>query len=258
MRPFADQNIITQTLLYGGIDLETRVPPRDISEIQGDSHFELSPYSTLSYSFFGYNLRNPLLAIDEVRKAISYAINRQEMLNSFFEGKGQLISGPFAPGSWAYNLDIDPIPYSPEISNRLLDRAGFTEKTKEGIRVRGSYELVFRMVVPISKENETTKRVILAFQNYLKDIGIKTQEVVKSENMPLKGEKFVFTGGLQSLSRPDASDVVKQKGGIVSSSVSRDTDYVVVGEKPGSKFEKAKKLGLKILDEEEFRKLVGK
>lgn len=173
MRPFADQNIITQTLLYGGIDLETRVPPRDISEIQGDSHFELSPYSTLSYSFFGYNLRNPLLAIDEVRKAISYAINRQEMLNSFFEGKGQLISGPFAPGSWAYNLDIDPIPYSPEISERLLDKAGFTERTKEGIRVRGSYELTFRMVVPISKENETTKRVILAFQNYLKDVGIK-------------------------------------------------------------------------------------
>ncbi|UCF12448.1 MAG: NAD-dependent DNA ligase LigA [Thermoplasmatales archaeon] len=92
----------------------------------------------------------------------------------------------------------------------------------------------------------------------LKDIGIKTQEVITTENMPLKGKKFVFTGRLQSLSRPDASDFVKQKGGIVSSSVSRDTDYVVVGEKPGSKFEKAKKLGLTILDEEEFKKLVGK
>lgn len=94
--------------------------------------------------------------------------------------------------------------------------------------------------------------------NKLKDIGIKTQEVIKTENMPQKGKKFVFTGGLQSLSRPDASDVVKQKGGIVSSSVSRDTDYVVVGEKPGSKFKKAKKLGLTILNEEEFKKLVGK
>ncbi len=94
--------------------------------------------------------------------------------------------------------------------------------------------------------------------NKLKDIGIKTQEIIKTENMPLKGKKFVFTGGLQSLSRPDASDVIKQKGGIVSSSVSRDIDYVVVGEKPGSKFGKAKKLGLTILDEEEFKKLVGK
>jgi len=173
MRPFADQNIITQTLLYGGIDLQTRVPPRDISEIQGDSQFELAPYSTLSYSFIGYNLRNPVLAIKEVRKAISYAINRQEMLDSFFEGKGQLISGPFAPGSWAYNLDIEPIPYRTETARRLLDQAGFTETTRDGIRKRGSYTLEFKMVVPISKENETTKRVILAFQSYLKNVGIQ-------------------------------------------------------------------------------------
>jgi peptide/nickel transport system substrate-binding protein len=173
MRPFADQNIITQTLLYGGIDLQIRVPPRDIAEIQGDQKFELYPYSTLSYSFFGYNLRNPVLAITEVRKAIAYAINRPEMLNSFFEGKGQLISGPFAPGSWAYNLDVEPVPFSPETANRLLDIAGFTERTKEGVRKRGSYALEFRMIVPISKENETTKRVILAFQNYLKEVGIR-------------------------------------------------------------------------------------
>jgi len=173
MRPFADQNIITQTLLYGGIDLEIRVPPRDIAEIQGDSRFELAPYSTLSYSFFGYNFRNPVLAIKEVRKAISYAINRQEMLGSFFEGKGQIISGPFAPGSWAYNLDVDPIPYSPVESNALLDRAGFIERAKDGVRKKGSYRLEFQMVVPISKENETTKRVILAFQNYLNNVGIQ-------------------------------------------------------------------------------------
>ena len=175
MKPFADQNIITQTLLYGGIDLEVRVPPRDIGEIEGDSRFELNPYSTLSYSFFGYNMRNPVLAIREVRLAVAYAINRQEMLDSFFEGKGQLVSGPFAPGSWAYTLDVDNIPYLPEEANRLLDRAGFRERTKDGIRKRGSYTLSFRMVVPISKESETTKRVILSFQNYLQQVGIEVE-----------------------------------------------------------------------------------
>ena len=175
MKPFADQNIITQTLLYGGIDLEVRVPPRDIGEIEGDSRFELNPYSTLSYSFFGYNLRNPVLAIREVRLAFAYAINRQEMLDSFFEGKGQLISGPYAPGSWAYNLDVESIPFSPEEANRMLDMAGFKERTRDGIRKRGSYTLSFEMVVPISKESETTKRVILAFQNYLRQVGIEIE-----------------------------------------------------------------------------------
>jgi len=90
----------------------------------------------------------------------------------------------------------------------------------------------------------------------LKDIGVKTEETLKVEDMPLKGKKFIFTGGLQSMSRPDASELVKQKGGIVSSSISKDVDYVVVGDKPGSKFDKAKKLGLTIIDEEKFKKLI--
>lgn len=94
--------------------------------------------------------------------------------------------------------------------------------------------------------------------NKIQKIGIKTHEIVPKGEMPLKGKKFVFSGGLQSLTRPDASDLVKQKGGIVSSSVGKETDFVVVGENPGSKFDKAKKLGITILDESEFKKLVKK
>jgi len=89
----------------------------------------------------------------------------------------------------------------------------------------------------------------------LKQIGVKTKEK-REKNLPLQGKKFVFTGGL-SMSRPKASDLIKQKGGIVASSVGKDTDYVVVGEKPGSKFEKAQKLGINIINEEEFKKLVS-
>jgi len=92
----------------------------------------------------------------------------------------------------------------------------------------------------------------------LKDAGLQTKEAKKKEEMPLKDKKFVFTGGLQSLSRPDASELVKQMGGIVASSVGKDIDYVVAGEEPGSKYDKAKRLGLKIIDENEFKKLVGK
>ncbi|UCH71698.1 MAG: NAD-dependent DNA ligase LigA, partial [Thermoplasmatales archaeon] len=90
----------------------------------------------------------------------------------------------------------------------------------------------------------------------LKNVGIKTKEF-KKENLPLKGKKFVFTGGLASLSRPEASDLVKGKGGIIVSSVGKDTDYVVVGDKPGSKYEKAKKLGVNIVNEDEFKELVS-
>lgn len=89
----------------------------------------------------------------------------------------------------------------------------------------------------------------------LKDIGIQTKETKKEGN--LAGKKFVFTGGLPSLSRPDASNLVTKRGGIVSSSVGKDIDFVVAGTDPGSKYQKAKKLGLKIIDETEFKKIVG-
>lgn len=92
----------------------------------------------------------------------------------------------------------------------------------------------------------------------LKKLGIITSETKKNQDLPLKNKKFVFTGGLKSLSRPSASDIVKQKGGIVSSSVGKDTDFVIIGEKPGSKYEKAKKLRITILNEDEFKKLVNK
>jgi len=75
------------------------------------------------------------------------------------------------------------------------------------------------------------------------------QQEPKSE---FKGKKFVFTGTLSSMTRNEAYEKVKTAGGNVTSSVTRKTDYVVVGDSPGSKYEKAKELGIKILNEEEF------
>jgi DNA ligase (NAD+) len=81
------------------------------------------------------------------------------------------------------------------------------------------------------------------------------KRVVKSQK--LAGKSFVFTGGLANRSREEAGEVVQQHGGKVSGSVSKKTDYVVVGTDPGSKYDKAKELGVTILTEDEYEKLVG-
>ncbi|MCI2429773.1 NAD-dependent DNA ligase LigA [Candidatus Acetothermia bacterium] len=70
------------------------------------------------------------------------------------------------------------------------------------------------------------------------------------------GKTFVFTGTLKTLTRSQAEELVKAAGGRVSANVSRKTDYVVVGEEPGAKLEKARALGVKVLSEEEFHALV--
>jgi len=78
---------------------------------------------------------------------------------------------------------------------------------------------------------------------------------VKSDKFA--GKSFVFTGGLANRSREEAGEIVQQHGGKVSGSVSKKTDYVVVGTDPGSKYDKAKELEVPILTETEFEKLAG-
>jgi DNA ligase (NAD+) len=81
------------------------------------------------------------------------------------------------------------------------------------------------------------------------------KRTVKSNR--LAGKSFVFTGGLANRTREEAGEIVQQHGGTVVSSVSKKTSYVVVGTDPGSKYDKAQELGVPILSESEFEKLIG-
>ena len=92
----------------------------------------------------------------------------------------------------------------------------------------------------------------------LRDSGIKlTEERKAPKDTRLAGKTFVFTGVLTKYSREQAGELVASLGGKVISSVSKKTDYVVVGADPGSKYDKAKSLGVTILDEAAFEKLIG-
>jgi DNA ligase (NAD+) len=91
----------------------------------------------------------------------------------------------------------------------------------------------------------------------LKELGVSTESSSKQDQL-LKGKKFIFTGSLKRFSRNKASDLVIEKGGIITSAVSKNIDYVVVGDKPGSKYNKAKKLNLKLISEEEFEEIINK
>jgi DNA ligase (NAD+) len=82
-------------------------------------------------------------------------------------------------------------------------------------------------------------------------------EKVEVKAAPLLGKRFVLTGALESLTRADARKQIEQLGGRVASAVSRKTDFVVVGKDPGSKVDEAARLGIKTLDEGEFKELIG-
>ena len=74
---------------------------------------------------------------------------------------------------------------------------------------------------------------------------------------PLAGKTFVLTGSLDTLTRDEARGIIEERGGRVSSSVSKMTDFVIVGKDPGSKLDKARRLGINTLNEDEFKKMIG-
>jgi DNA ligase (NAD+) len=93
----------------------------------------------------------------------------------------------------------------------------------------------------------------------LKKAGVKFPEIkVKTSVAPLTDKAFVLTGGLDSFTRDEAKKIIEDMGGRVSASVSKKTDFVVVGKDPGSKLTDAQRLGVKILDEAGFKKLIRK
>jgi DNA ligase (NAD+) len=95
----------------------------------------------------------------------------------------------------------------------------------------------------------------LNFINKLLKNGVSIYQE-KAKNLKLSGKTFVLTGTLSTMSREDAKKKIIENGGSVSSSVSSKTSYVVSGDKPGSKYDDAKKLGVKILSEDEFLKII--
>lgn len=92
----------------------------------------------------------------------------------------------------------------------------------------------------------------------LKLAGIKTEEKIKSKERVLSGKTIVVTGTLEGYTRQAIEDLIRTLGGNASSSVSKNTDFLLCGKEPGSKFEKARALGVKIIDEKEFKRMIGR
>ncbi|MEA1940435.1 MAG: BRCT domain-containing protein, partial [Candidatus Caldatribacteriota bacterium] len=136
----------------------------------------------------------------------------------------------------------------------------FKKVNEEGlIEIKEIGPKIAESIILFFKEEENLKvieRLRNAGLNFGKEFG-KEEEEKKEEVKILEGKKFVLTGTLKDFSRAQAKEIISKLGARVTGSVSKNTDYVVAGEDPGSKYENAKKLGIKIISEEEFKKIAG-
>ena len=145
-----------------------------------------------------------------------------------------------------------------EIADRLIN-AGFAERSKGKSAKHG----IVTEVGPVVAESvlgffasAAGKKIL----RRLKELGIEPKRekvsAKKTAQLPLAGKTFVLTGTLPSMTREEATEKIGALGGHVTGSVSKKTDYVLAGTDPGSKFDKARDLGVKIIDEAAFRKML--
>ena len=149
------------------------------------------------------------------------------------------------------NVGIHTAEILAENFNSLDELAKADVDTLSGIREIGP--VVAQSIVDFFSNKENIDVI-----KKLKRAGVKTE----GEGLPVKGNKlagltFVITGTLDNYTRDEITDVIKKNGGKVTESVSKNTDYLICGREPGSKLDKARALGIKIIAEDEFKKLIG-
>ena len=174
MEYYADPGTMLQTLLFDGIDAIIRINNKDYAQIATAGKFNLRQYNALSFSYLGYNFKNPILKIKKIREAIAYGINRKKILQEHYFDKGQLISGPYAPASSCYNPEIAQIEYFPEKAKLLLEEAGCKDTDQDGILELNGRKLEFTLIIEAEKESvSSTEGAALAIADYLHDLGFK-------------------------------------------------------------------------------------
>ena len=157
-----------------------------------------------------------------------------------------------------YHQKRDQKESAEEITDRLM-KAGFAERSKGKSAKHG----IVTEVGPVVAQSVLDFFASAAGKNVLrrmKELGIqpKSEKVSakKAAELPMAGNMFVLTGTLPSMTREEATAKIEALGGHVTGSVSKKTDYVLAGTEPGSKFDKAKELGVRIIHEAELRKML--
>jgi DNA ligase (NAD+) len=126
-----------------------------------------------------------------------------------------------------------------------------TAPPEELEEIDGIGPVVAKSIADFFRENENQKIV-----KDMIDGGIRILETAGGKQNTLKGKTFVLTGALETMARDEAKKRIEAAGGKVSGSVSRNTDYLVVGASPGSKLKRAEELGVDIIDETKLKELM--
>jgi len=175
-RVIPDQATLFLELQAQGVDL-TGLSPLQFKR-QTDTDFFKKYYrkfrlTSFGYTYLGYNLNNPKFSDKRVRKALNYAVDKDEIIEAVHLGLGRVCLGPFLPESWAFNPEVKPIPFSPEKAKELLKEAGWIDSNYDGWLDKDGQ--AFEFTILTNQGNEERIKTAQIIQRRLSAIGIKVK-----------------------------------------------------------------------------------
>lgn len=172
-RIIPDQATMFLELKSSGIDYMGLTPlqyARQTEFQEFKKNFNKYRYLASAYTYLGYNLKNTLFKDKKVRKAISYAIDKQELVDGVLLGLGKSATGPYKPGTWVYNDKVERYDYNAQKARELLAEAGWKDANGDGILDKDGKP--FEITIMTNQGNESRAKTVEIIQKRLKEVGI--------------------------------------------------------------------------------------
>jgi peptide/nickel transport system substrate-binding protein len=184
-------------LQAGGLDLMGLTPIQYKTQTDApkfQKNFNKYRYLSFSYTYLGYNLTKELFQDVRVRQAISYAIDKNEIIDGVLLGLGHAATGPYKPDTWVYNEKVKRYAYSPEKAQALLAEAGWLDSDGDGVLDKDGQTLSFTIVT--NQGNDLRSKTAEIIQRRLKEVGIEIEIRIVEWATFLK--EFIFPGNFDA------------------------------------------------------------
>jgi peptide/nickel transport system substrate-binding protein len=156
--------------LTGGIDVDGSVYPHQAEDIQATPGVRLLHFPSREYYYIGWNTQSPLLSDPRVRRALTMAIDREQLIDALLFGYAQLAVGTIAPWHPMFAV-LEPLPYDPDRAGRLLEEAGWRDRDGDGVREDANGQPL-RFVLMTNHENPVRSDVAQVVQSQLTEVGV--------------------------------------------------------------------------------------
>lgn len=163
-------------LLAGNIDFMGLTPFQYLRQTDTPAFkntYQKYKYLSFTYTYLGYNLLYPKFKDKRVRQAISFAINREEVIEGVLFGLGMVATGPYKPGTWQYNPGMKPYSYDPAKAKALLAEAGWQDRDGDGVLEKEGEKFEFTIIT--NQGNNERRKTAEIVQQRLAQVGIKVK-----------------------------------------------------------------------------------